>query len=138
MSDDTLKYITSIAVRNYTRVALMVFGILVCTIALGDPANVILLKLSAAPFFFLSTIGLKSIYRQPIVEHKITARAVEYHLLQALLIALIALIVYWSPEKTIGMLVVFFAIMLIIISAIKYFELTRKVKAIANRKAGNS
>ena len=100
MSKPTLKYVGDIAVRNYGYVMILLLVVSLVSFAIGNPSNLVALKLCMVPAFFLSQRGLLSIYRRPIFEHTVTVRAVEYVLLQSLIICLFLTAVLWKADTS--------------------------------------
>ena len=128
MNQETLKYKSEIAMRNYG----IVFGILIAVTAvlmyLGNPITLILLKLAVVPLFFLSFGGLAVIYRSPIMESKLTARSIEYFLLEALLILLFIFVVLWESSRSVAEIFGIFLMSFAAIGIIKFSMLVLAVK----------
>lgn len=133
MSNETLKYKTEIALRNYGIVLGMLVGVTAVLLYLGNPVTVVLLKLAFVPLIFLSFGGLRAIYRWPIVERKLTARAVEYFLLDALLSSLFLFVVLWESERSVPELIGLFVLGFVSFSIIKLSMLLYSVKRMEER-----
>jgi len=128
MSNEIMKYKTGIALRNYGIVLGMLVGMTAVLLYLGNPVTVVLLKLAFVPLIFLSFGGLSAIYRWPIVERRLTARAVEYYLLDALLFSLFLFVVLWEPERSVSELFVVFVSGFVSFAIIKLSMLLYSVK----------
>lgn len=137
-NNGTLKYKKEIAIRNYAVVFLILFLVAILSRSLGDSTQLLLLKLAAVPLFFLSFGGLKSIYRHPIIEHRLTPRSIEFSVLDGLLYALFIFIILWTPEETTAALVLRFAVVLLVVSLFKMVFLLMDVKRIAGLKDDQS
>ena len=133
-NDITLKYKAKIAIRNYTLVLMLLVMVVIASKLLGNSTELMLLKLATVPLFFLSTSGLRSIYKHPIVEHKLTPRSVEYVILDGLLLVLLIFIVTWDPEATTAELLKIFFIQLIGLTLLKLIFLVIDVKKLANER----
>jgi len=130
MSNETMKYKSGIALRNYGIVLGMLLGMTAVLMYLGNPVSVVLLKLAFAPLIFLSFFGLNTIFRWPIVEGKLTARAVEYYLLDALLLSLFLFVVLWESERSIAELFGVFVLSFVSFAIIKLSMLLYSVKRV--------
>lgn len=65
---------------------------------------------------------VESFYRQPIIEHKVTARGVEYVLLSALIASLVVFLVLWAPESSVQELFKsFFTILTLLVTVMLVF-----------------
>ena len=133
MSNETMKYKTGIALRNYGIVLGMLIGMTAVLLYLGNPVTVVLLKLAFVPAIFLSFGGLRAIYRSPIVEGKLTARAIEYFLLDALLSSLFLFVVLWKSERSVAELFGVFALCFVSFAIIKLSMLQYSVKQVQER-----
>jgi len=133
MSNETLKYKTGIALRNYGIVLGMLVGMTAVLLYLGNPVTVVLLKLAFVPIIFLSFGGLSAIYRWPIVESKLTARAIEYYLLDALLLSLFLFVVLWESERSVPELFGVFVLSFVSFAIIKLSMLLYTVKRVEER-----
>jgi len=136
MSNDTLKYIPSIALKNYGMVLVLLAVVFFASRSQGALPQIILLKLAMVPLVFLAPRGLASIYRQPIIEHKVTARGIEYILLSALIASLAVFLVLWAPESSVqDLLKSFFTIfamlagVLLVFMAIDIYRRNRQRKS---------
>lgn len=134
MQNETLNYKWKIAIRNYA----MVFGLLLLVFtvskALGNSTEITLLKLAVVPLFFLSFGGLRSIYRIPIFEHKVTFRAVEYSIIEGLIFSLFLFVLLWHPESTTAELLSLFGVCIITFTLIKLVMLALIVRKISDEK----
>ena len=133
MSNEAMKYKTGIALRNYGIVLGMLIGMTAVLLYLGNPVTVVLLKLAFVPLIFLSFGGLTVIYRWPIVEAKLTARAVEYYLLNALILSLFLFVVLWESERSVPELFGVFALGFVSFAIIKLSMLLYSVKQVEER-----
>ena len=118
MSNETLKYIPSIAIKNYGLVLVLLGVVFFASKSQGVSPQVLLLKLAMVPFVFLAPRGLASLYRQPIIEHKVTARGIEYVLLSALIASLAVFLVLWAPESSVQELLKSFFTILALLAAV--------------------
>ena len=134
MAEDSLKYVKEVAIRNYTNVALLLVMVTSVLLALKNPLELILLKLCVVPLFFLSIGGLRSIYREPIVEHKFTVRSIEYTLLQGLVFALFLSVLFWTAGTTLGEFVSFFCLSVVLICACNFSFLALRIKSIRENR----
>ena len=80
--------------------------------------SVFMLELAMVPFAFLAPRGLASLYRQPIFEHKVTLRGIEYVLLSALIATLAVFLVLWAPESSVQELLKSFFTILALLAAV--------------------
>jgi len=105
VENDTLSYVAKIAIRNYGIVLLLLLLVCIASLYQGKSVELILLRMAIVPLVFLAPRGLVSIYRQPIVEHKLTIRGVEFVLLHALITSLSVFVLLWTSEATVSELV---------------------------------
>ena len=92
------------ALQNYGIGMALLFGMGILLYLDGDAANLIFLKLAGVPLFWLSTLGLSLLVVRPINEAKITLKAVEFALLQALIFTCFMVPVSWKPDASLASL----------------------------------
>ena len=131
MSKETLKYKAEIALTNYMVVFILLILVAFLARSLGNSIELLLLKLAVVPLFFLSFGGLKAIYRHPIVEHRVTLRAVEYTVLDGLLFSLFIFVILWKSDEGPTELFIRFGSLVIIFTALKLGFLFFEVRRIA-------
>ena len=131
MIRDTLDYKFKIALRNYSIVILLIGVVSLVAKASENSNEVLFLKVCIVPLFFLSLGGLRAIYRNPIVEHKITLRAVEYTVLDGLLFALFLFLITWDAEDLVDELLVNLGSFVLVFVVMKLLFLFFDVRRIA-------
>ena len=131
MTEETLKYKSNIAMRNYG----FVFGLMLLAFVLlkfgGDSWELILLKLSVVPLGFLSWKGIVSLYRWPIIEYKLTLRAFEYSVLQAIVMAVLCFVMIWQPGLSTIELVKYFGSFLLLFVVVQLLFMLVKVRRLS-------
>ena len=138
MNNETLKYKSEIAFRNYGIILGMLIGVAAVLMYLGNPVTVVLLKLAFVPLIFLSFGGLRAIYRSPIVEHKLTARALEYYLLEALMSSLFLFVILWESHRTVFELFGIFILGFVSFAIIKLSMLMLSIKQVVESSNAKS
>jgi len=119
MSNESLKYIPNTAIKNYGLVLALLALVFFASKSQGESSQVLVLKLAMVPFVFLAPCGLASLYRQPIIEHKVTAKGIEFVLLSALIASLaVFLLVLWAPESSVQELLKSFFTIFALLSAV--------------------
>ena len=101
MKNETLKYQPKIALKNYGLVLALMVLMFIALLVGGSSAEMILLKLPLIPLMFLAWKGIYSLYVKPIYEHKVTLRAFECSVLQALLSSMVVGMVLWETDKSV-------------------------------------
>lgn len=71
----------------------------------GDPQSLVALKVIFAPFFLLANRAIPAFFKEPIIEPRFTARAIECHLLMAAVFAGFMTVLGWNPDKPVGQII---------------------------------
>ena len=61
MSENTLKYIPQIAIRNYGLVAVLLLVVLCMSLYTRESVDIILLRLACVPLLFLASRGVRAL-----------------------------------------------------------------------------
>jgi len=135
VKNETLNYKAKIAIKNYSVVFVMIVLMVILSRDLGDSNELLMLKIAVVPLFFLSFAGLRSIYRDPIIEHRLTLRSVEFSVLDGLLYSLFIFISLWKQESTIGELLILFGSLFFAFTLLKLFFLVVDVRKISSLRS---
>ncbi len=84
---------------NSLRLAFVALVVVAGSFYFKVPANVLVVKLLVIPMFWLSLLGLKALYKNPIEEQPVfSANVIEYNILYVILFGTLMLIICWTPE----------------------------------------
>lgn len=84
---------------NTVRLAVMGLTVVISAFYIKVPGNILILKLLIVPMFWLSTLGLRSLYKNPISEQAaLSVNALEYNALYVFLFSTFLLFICWTPE----------------------------------------
>jgi hypothetical protein len=86
-----------ISVTNYSAAALLSAVLGLISYWSGEESGLTALKALCAPLFLLSLGGVNAIFKAPVVEARLTARAVEYFLLHAAVTSAFITFFAWTP-----------------------------------------
>ncbi len=88
-----------IRASNFLRLAFVALVVVVASFYFEVPDNVLVVKLLCIPMFWLSLLGLKALYKNPIEAQSVfSANVIEYNILYVILFGTFMLIVCWTPE----------------------------------------
>ncbi len=104
-TSNTTKSRTRIASENYGAFISFCFVMGVLSWLNGDPQNLVALKVIFAPFFLLANRAVPTFFKEPIIESRFTARAIECHLLMAAVFAGFMTVMGWNPDKPVGQII---------------------------------
>jgi hypothetical protein len=96
----------------------------------GDLHNLIALKVIFAPFFLLANRAIPTFFKEPIIEPKFTARAIEFHLLMAAVFSGFMAVISWQPDKPVSKIVVTLLIGFVIMSITQMIILWTRIRAL--------
>ena len=88
-----------IRASNSLRLAFLALVVVAGSFYFKVPGNVLVVKLLIIPMFWLSLLGLKALYKNPIEEQTVlSANVIEYNILYVVLFGTFMLIICWTPE----------------------------------------
>ena len=95
-----------IRVGNSLRLAFVALVVVVSSFYFKVPNNVLVVKLLIIPMFWLSLLGLKALYKNPIEEQAVfSANVIEYYILYVILFSTFMLVICWTPEIEVSQIV---------------------------------
>ena len=87
-----------IRVSNTIHLAVVVGVVLAGASYFKVPGNILVLKILVVPMFWLSLLGLKALYKEPIENQPVfSANVIEYNALYVFLFSTFLFIVCWTP-----------------------------------------
>ena len=95
---ETSQYRLKNALTNYGRVLFICAVVVLCSLYFKVPTNILTIKILIVPMFWLSYLGLNSIFKHPIIEEKITLRMIEYFAIWAFLFSAFMIVTIWTPD----------------------------------------
>ena len=91
---------------NSLRLAFVALVVVVSSFYFKVPNNVLIVKLLIVPMFWLSLLGLKVLYKNPIEEQAVfSANVIEYYILYVILFSTFMLVICWTPEIEVSQII---------------------------------
>ncbi len=88
-----------IRASNSLRLAFIALVVVAGSFYFKVPGNVLVIKLLIIPMFWLSLLGLKALYKNPIEEQAVfSTNVIEYCSLYVILFGTFMLVICWTPE----------------------------------------